>query len=121
MDESSGINKFKVQYTSGQKDAIVREINGVLDELDILYKDIMGEWETVKSKFTLDSSIKQKLNNIGSADGNSTMSEEFSKVTENFRNLITSLEAIDSSWETVAQDIGTAIDKYSESGKPENQ
>ena len=107
------IENFNLKYSTAKKEDVTRKIKETLAELKDDYNSAINSWETIKSKFTLDASIKNKLEEIGSANGEENIAKtEFNKIVTSMDNLIASLGTIDTSWANISEQIKTAVTNF---------
>ena len=115
MEENSmaEIENFNLKYSTANKNEITKEISNTLVELKNDYESAIESWETIKNKFTLDPSIKNKLEEIGSANGEENIAKiEFKKIVTSMENLISSLGTVDKSWANISEQIKTAVTNF---------
>ena len=107
------IENFNLKYSTANKNEITKEISNTLVELKNDYESAIESWETIKNKFTLDPSIKNKLEEIGSANGEENIAKiEFKKIVTSMENLISSLGTVDKSWANISEQIKTAVTNF---------
>ena len=107
-------NDFEVKYSGQVAKTLQEEITDRLTSAHDAYDTAVDDWNAISAKFTVDSEIEKEFENV-----TLTGKGEVAKIFTEMNTLLSGINNIDTSWQSVAAEVKRALQTYnsdSESG-----